>query len=104
MHVSGHGGRKPAALSLLGAGRDLPELPAMIERDKLILRQTRIRNRNHFGLRQRHLSSHANHRDQQDVTNLPTSTCSSHPISSRPSAEPIDWPEEAIYQTPISVS
>jgi hypothetical protein len=79
MHVARNGGGKPAVLALPGAGRDLPELPAMIESNNLIPQQTCIRNRNHFGLRPRHLSSHANNRAQQDAANSPTGTCNSHP-------------------------
>ena len=78
VNVARNGGRQPAVLALLCSGRDLPELPAMMQGQNSILCR--------LGLCARHLSSHANNRAQQDAAHCTTGTCCSHPTSSIPSA------------------
>jgi hypothetical protein len=80
MHVAGDGSRKPAALTGLRVSCNLPELPAVIERQYCIPRW--------FQLRLSHSASHA--RCQYCAAyHSTTASCGSHPESSMPSVKPI---------------
>ena len=88
VNVAGDSGRKPTALARLRVNCNLPELPAVIERDHRILRW--------FQLRLRHFVPHVNSQCQYCAAyHSTTGNSGLHSTSSRPSAKPIERPGKA---------